>query len=103
MGNIVFDPDALRRGADKLMTLAAQLRSDPGVRDAVVADVVGELRELAADRVSATQVALGNAADTFEVNTAVTPEVIEDFARRLQAVADNQDAAIASAHARFTF
>lgn len=103
MGNIVFDPDALRRGAGTLMTLAAQLRSDPGARDAVVADVVAQLRELAADRVSATQVALGNAADTFEENAAVTPESIEDFARRLQAVAANQDAAIASANARFTF
>ncbi|MCV7256920.1 PE domain-containing protein [Mycobacterium hackensackense] len=103
MGNIVFDPDALRRGAGTLMTLAAQLRSDPGARDAVVADVVAQLRELAADRVSATQVALGNAADTFEANAAVTPESIEDFARRLQAVAANQDAAIASANARFTF
>lgn len=49
------------------------------------------------------QVALGNAADTFEANAAVTPESIEDFARRLQAVAANQDAAIASANARFTF
>ncbi|AGB27081.1 PE family protein (plasmid) [Mycobacterium sp. JS623] len=103
MGMIVFDPDALRRGADKLMTLAAQLRSDPGTRDSVVADVVAQLRELAADRVSETQAALGNAADTFEANAAVAPESIEDFARRLQAVADNQEAAIASAHARFTF
>jgi hypothetical protein len=103
MGNIVFDPDALRRGAGTLMTLAAQLRSDPGTRDAVVTDVVAQLRELAADRVSATQAALGNAADTFEANAAVTPESIEDFARRLQAVAANQDAAIASANARFTF
>ncbi len=103
MGNIVFDPDALRRGAGTLMTLAAQLRSDPAARDTVVADVVGQLRELAADRVSQTQMALGNAADAFEANAAVTPESIEDFARRLQAVADKQDATIASVQARFTF
>ena len=103
MGMIVFDPDALRRGAHKLMTLAAQLRSDPGTRGSVVADVAAQLRELAADRVSDTQVALANAADTFEASSAVTPESIEEFAQRLQAVADDQDAAIASVNAQFDF
>jgi hypothetical protein len=99
MGMIVFDPEALRAGAVRLMSLASTLRSVPESRGAVLADVVAQLRDLAGARTSATQAALATAADSFESSPEVTPEAIEEFAGRLNAVADNQAAAIASVNA----
>lgn len=84
---VVFNPTALRAGADRLMSLAAQLRSDPASRDSVVTGLVTQLRELASDRVSKTEIALAERADAFEVGTDVTAESIEKLAGRLNALA----------------
>lgn len=92
---IVFSPAALRASSGRLMSLASQLRSDPGSRDSVVTDVVALLRELAGDQVSRTEVALAAAADAFEVRLEVTAEPIEKLAQQLNALADDVSAAVA--------
>src|SRR5438046_381972 len=101
MTQIVFDPEGLRAGADRLKSLAAALRSDPAGHASIVADVAAQLRELAGERVSPTQQALAGAADTFESSPNITPESIEDYAARLLEVADNQAATIESVNASF--
>lgn len=103
MGMIIFDPDALHRGAGRLRSLASQLRSDSDTYDSVVAEVAAQLRELAGDQISDTQVALAAAAARFDADRNVTPEAIEEFAQRLDTVADNQTAAINRANGSFDF
>jgi len=86
---IALNPNALRLGSDRLKTLAAQLRSDPGNHDSVVTEVVEQLRELARGGAGKTHEALAARADTFEAGSEVTAESIEQLARILKAAADD--------------
>lgn len=81
---VVFHPGVLRSGSDKLMSLASQLRSDPGSRDIVVAEVVAQLRELASRGAGKAHEAIATVADDFKTGSAVTAESIEEFAQRLK-------------------
>ncbi|WP_071288659.1 hypothetical protein [Mycolicibacterium llatzerense] len=83
----VFKPGSWRASADRLMSLASQLRSDSGSHDAVVTDVAAELRELASDGVGKAHAALAATADAVEARPKVTAESIEELAQKLNAVA----------------
>lgn len=99
---IIFDPEGLRGAAQRLMTLATQVRSDPESGNSVAVEVAAQLRELAGERVSESQAALAQAADKFEAAaSAVSADSIEEYARRLQTVADKQESTIDSVNSLF--